>query len=95
VVLLMVVFLSDCCQIPMAALVAVMIMVSIGTFSWDSMVTSVGNSRSPPKVVMLCHRRSVTVYTHNLAYGGLSVLLAALLFRQQNRSFSISIQTPI
>ncbi|WP_198551779.1 SulP family inorganic anion transporter, partial [Streptococcus pneumoniae] len=37
VLLLLVVFLSDWVgQIPMAALVAVMIMVSIGTFSWDS-----------------------------------------------------------
>lgn len=37
VLLLMVVFLSEwVSQIPMAALVAVMIMVSIGTFSWDS-----------------------------------------------------------
>lgn len=37
VLLLMVVFLSDwVSQIPMAALVAVMIMVSIGTFSWES-----------------------------------------------------------
>src|SRR5699024_11169244 len=37
VLLIMVVFLSDWVgQIPMAALAAVMIMVSIGTFSWDS-----------------------------------------------------------
>ncbi|WP_226912888.1 SulP family inorganic anion transporter, partial [Halomonas sp. 3D7M] len=37
VLLLMVVFLADwVSQIPMAALVAVMIMVSIGTFSWES-----------------------------------------------------------
>ena len=37
VLLMMVVFLSDwVSQIPMAALVAVMIMVSIGTFSWES-----------------------------------------------------------
>ena len=48
VLLLMVVFLSDwVSQIPMAALVAVMIMVSIGTFSWDSLRTC-ANSRSPP-----------------------------------------------
>ena len=41
--LIMVVFLDDWIrQIPMAALVAVMIMVSIGTFSWDS-VTNIKN----------------------------------------------------
>ncbi|MGP3427016.1 SulP family inorganic anion transporter, partial [Escherichia coli] len=37
--LIMVVFLDDLIsQIPMAALVAVMIMVSIGTFSWESII---------------------------------------------------------
>ncbi|WP_349615767.1 SulP family inorganic anion transporter [Azotobacter salinestris] len=76
VVLLMVVFFSDwVSRIPMAALVAVMIMVSIGTFSW----TSIRDLRRYPlstNIVMLA-TVAVVVYTHNLAYG---VLLAALLF---------------
>ncbi|WP_349572299.1 SulP family inorganic anion transporter [Azotobacter salinestris] len=76
VLLLMVVFLSDWVrQIPMAALVAVMIMVSISTFSW----TSIRDLRRYPlstNIVMLA-TVAVVVYTHNLAYG---VLLAALLF---------------
>jgi SulP family sulfate permease len=80
VLLLMVVFLSDwVSQIPMAALVAVMIMVSIGTFSWDS----IRNLRKFPlstNIVMLA-TVAVTVYTHNLAYGVfVGVLLAALFF---------------
>ncbi|WPC05729.1 SulP family inorganic anion transporter [Pseudomonas benzenivorans] len=80
VLLLMVVFLSDwVSQIPMAALVAVMIMVSIGTFSWDS----IRNLRTFPlstNLVMLA-TVAVTVYTHNLAYGVfVGVLLAALFF---------------
>ncbi|MDM8348523.1 SulP family inorganic anion transporter [Pseudomonas sp. sp1636] len=80
VLLLMVVFLSDwVSQIPMAALVAVMIMVSIGTFSWDSL----RNLKSFPlstNLVMLA-TVAVTVYSHNLAYGVLvGVLLAALFF---------------
>ncbi|NQD94402.1 SulP family inorganic anion transporter, partial [Pseudomonas sp. CrR25] len=80
VLLLMVVFLSDwVSQIPMAALVAVMIMVSIGTFSWDSL----RNLKSFPlstNLVMLA-TVAVTVYTHNLAYGVfVGVLLAALFF---------------
>ncbi|HLV76738.1 MAG TPA: SulP family inorganic anion transporter [Marinobacter sp.] len=66
-------------QIPMAALVAVMIMVSIGTFSWDS----VRNLRKYPlstNIVMLV-TVAVVVATHNLAYGVLAgVLLAALFF---------------
>jgi sulfate permease, SulP family len=80
VLLLMVVFLSDwVSQIPMAALVAVMIMVSIGTFSWDS----IRNLRTFPlstNIVMLA-TVAVTVFTHNLAYGVfVGVLLAALFF---------------
>ena len=80
VLLLMVVFLSDwVSQIPMAALVAVMIMVSIGTFSWDS----IRNLRTFPlstNIVMLA-TVAVTVYTHNLAYGVfVGVLLAAMFF---------------
>ena len=80
VLLLMVVFLSDWVrQIPMAALVAVMIMVSIGTFSWDSL----RNLKKFPlstNIVMLA-TVAVTVYTHNLAYGVfVGVLLAAMFF---------------
>ena len=80
VLLLMVVFASDWVgQIPMAALVAVMIMVSIGTFSWDSL----RNLRKHPlstNVVMVT-TVAVVVATHNLAYGVLAgVLLAALFF---------------
>ena len=80
VLLILVVFLSDWVrQIPMAALVAVMIMVSIGTFSWDSL----RNLRRHPlstNLVMLV-TVVVVVFTHNLAYGVLAgVLLAALFF---------------
>ncbi len=80
VLLLMVVFLSDwVSQIPMAALVAVMIMVSIGTFSWDSL----RNLRKHPlstNIVMIV-TVAVVVATHNLAYGVLAgVLLASLFF---------------
>ncbi|MDG5501545.1 SulP family inorganic anion transporter [Marinobacter sp. BGYM27] len=66
-------------QIPMAALVSVMIMVSIGTFSWDSL----RNLRKYPlstNIVMLV-TVIVVVATHNLALGVFAgVLLAALFF---------------
>ncbi len=80
VLLILVVFLSDwVAQIPMAALVAVMIMVSIGTFDWGS----VKNIKSHPlsaNVVMIA-TVVVVVYTHNLAYGVfVGVLLASLFF---------------
>lgn len=78
--LFMVVFLSDwVSRIPMAALVAVMIMVCIGTFSWDSL----RNLKRYPlstNIVMVV-TVAVVVGTHNLAYGVLAgVLLAAMFF---------------
>ncbi|WP_439529295.1 SulP family inorganic anion transporter [Pannonibacter sp.] len=66
-------------QIPMAALVAIMIMVSIGTFSWSS----IKNLRDHPRsssIVMLATVFFV-VYTHNLAIGVLvGVLLSGIFF---------------
>jgi SulP family sulfate permease len=78
--LLMVVFLGDwIARIPMAALVSVMVMVSIGTFSWGSII----NLKKHPvssNIVMLT-TVLVVVATHNLAYGvAVGVLLAALFF---------------
>jgi SulP family sulfate permease len=78
--LLMVVFAGDwVARIPMAALVAVMIMVSIGTFNW----ASVRDLRSNPKsfsVVMLA-TVAVVVVTHDLAQGVLvGVLLSGFFF---------------
>ncbi len=78
--LIMVVFLGDwVSQIPMAALVAVMIMVSICTFNWDS----IRNLREHPKsssVVMIA-TVIVTVATHDLARGVLTgVLLSGFFF---------------
>jgi len=78
--LLMVVFLGDWLkQIPMAALVAVMIMVAIGTFSWDSLRNLQKHPLST-NIVMVA-TVVVVVATHNLAYGVLvGVLLAAMFF---------------
>lgn len=78
--LLMVVFLDDwVSKIPMAALVAVMIMVSIGTFSWSS-ITNLKSYPVSSNVVMIA-TVSVVVATHNLAYGVfVGVLIASLFF---------------
>jgi len=80
-------------KIPMAALVAVMIMVSIGTFNWGS----IRNLREHPasSSVVMVATVIVTVFTHDLAKGvGVGVLLSgfffahkvALLFRVRSRS---------
>ena len=87
VLLMLVVFLGSwVSKIPMAALVAVMIMVSIGTFSWSSL----GNLRTHPlstSVVMVA-TVVVVVATHNLAYGVLvGVLLAGLFFANKVGQF--------
>lgn len=78
--LLMVVFLGPwVAQIPMAALVAVMIMVSIGTFSWSSITNLKAHPKSSSLVMIATV--VVVVFTHNLAYGVLvGVLLSALFF---------------
>ncbi|KAA6186023.1 SulP family inorganic anion transporter [Thiohalocapsa marina] len=83
VLLLLVVFANDwVAQIPMAVLVAVMIMVSIGTFNWASL----RNLREHPmdaNIVMLA-TVAVTVFTHDLAQGVLvGVLLSGFFFAQK------------
>eukprot|EP00873_Tetraselmis_striata_P016779 jgi/Tetstr1/437043/TSEL_025803.t1 len=66
-------------QIPMPALVAIMIMVSIGTFSWSS----IKNLRDHPRsssIVMVATVAGVVV-THNLAIGVvIGVLLSGIFF---------------
>ncbi len=78
--LLMIVFLGDWVkQIPMAALVAIMIMVSIGTFSWSSLRHLKEHPRSS-SIVMLA-TVFVVVGTHNLAIGVfVGVLLSGIFF---------------
>ncbi len=66
-------------RIPMPALVAIMIMVSIGTFSWSSITALRVHPRSS-SVVMIATVVTV-VYTHNLAIGVLvGVLLSGIFF---------------
>lgn len=85
--IVMVVFLSDVITIiPMAALVAVMIMVSIGTFDWRSIKRLKTHPLSTNIVVLATV--VVTVYTHNLAHGVFAgVLLASLFFANKISHF--------
>ncbi len=89
VLLLLVVFLSDwVSRIPMAALVAVMIMVSISTFSWASILNL---KKHPPSTSLVMIVTVVTVVmTHNLAYGVfIGVLLAAMFFAHKVGRFML------
>ena len=87
VLLVLVVFLSPLLKmIPMAALVAVMIMVAVGTFSWSS----IRNLRKNPLStnIVMVSTVAVTVLTHNLAIGVLTgVLLAGLFFANKVSQF--------
>ena len=77
-------------QIPIPALVAVMIMVSIGTFNW----ASIKNLRTHPvesSLVMTC-TVIVVVLTHDLAMGvGVGILMSAVFFaRKVSRVLTVS-----
>jgi SulP family sulfate permease len=78
--LVLVVGLGDAVgRLPMPALVAVMIMVSIGTFSWNS----IANLRTHPRTssVVMIATVVVVVFTHNLAIGVMvGVLLSGIFF---------------
>ncbi|KPW84034.1 Sulfate transporter/antisigma-factor antagonist STAS [Pseudomonas congelans] len=85
--LIMMLFLGEwLARIPMAALVAVMIMVSISTFSWGS----IRNLKEYPlstNIVMVV-TVVVVVATHNLAYGVLvGSLLASMFFASKIAHF--------
>jgi|TARA_R100000501_G_scaffold1440_2_gene4359 SulP family sulfate permease len=77
-------------EIPMAALVAVMIMVSIGTFSWRS-IRDIRHHPWQSSVVMLV-TVVVVVWTHDLARGVLAgVILSGLFFASKvKRIFTVA-----
>ena len=68
-------------QIPMAALVAVMIMVSVGTFDWHSIRPATLRRMPKSETTVMTVTVVVTVATGNLAYGVLAgVVVAAVMF---------------
>ena len=81
--LVLVVALGDVVSIiPMAALVAVMVFVSIATFDWHSLRTIHTMPRSETTVMV--STVAVTLVTHNLAIGvGVGVLVACVLFARR------------
>ncbi|TCC28211.1 SulP family inorganic anion transporter [Kribbella speibonae] len=74
-------------DIPMAALVAVMIMVSVGTFDWHSLRTLRQMPRS--ETLVMVSTVVVVVITHNLAIGVVvGVLVAMVLFARRVAHFT-------
>ncbi|MEQ6899960.1 SulP family inorganic anion transporter [Nocardioides sp. YIM 152588] len=88
--LILVVGLGDVvAMIPMAALVAVMIMVSVGTFDWHSIQPSTLRRMPKSETTVMLTTVAFTVATHNLAIGVVvGVLVAMTLFARRVASLT-------
>ncbi|MEO5665333.1 MAG: SulP family inorganic anion transporter [Nocardioides sp.] len=70
--------------IPMAALVAVMIMVAVGTFDWHSIQPATLKRMPKSETIVMASTVLVTVVSHNLAIGvAVGVLVAMTLFARR------------
>ncbi|WP_336080996.1 SulP family inorganic anion transporter [Nocardia sp. SSK8] len=78
--LILVVGLGDVVAlIPMAALVAVMTMVAVGTFDWHSIAPKTLRRMPIAETAVMAVTVAVTVATHNLAYGVIAGVLTAMV----------------
>ncbi len=66
-------------DIPMAALVAVMVMVSVGTFDWHSVRPRTLRRMPPGETLVMAATVVVVVVTHNLAIGVVVGTIAAMV----------------
>ncbi|MEV8271970.1 SulP family inorganic anion transporter [Microbacterium sp. NPDC077184] len=87
--LILVLVLGDIVAIiPMAALVAVMIIVSVATFDWHSVRLSTLRRMPKSETAVMVITVVFTVWTHNLAIGvGVGVLAAMVLFARRVAHF--------
>ncbi len=88
--LILVLVLGDVVAIiPMAALVAVMIVVSVGTFDWHSIRPSTLRIMPRSELLVMVVTVAITVWTHNLAIGvGVGVVTAMVLFARRVARFT-------
>ena len=88
--LILVVALDDLVAIiPMAALVAVMIMVSVLTFDWHSVRPATLRRMPKSETLVMVSTVAAVVLTHNLAIGvGLGVVVASVLFARRVAHFA-------
>jgi len=87
--LILVLVLGDVVAIiPMAALVAVMIVVSVATFDWHSIRPSTLRRMPKSETIVMLITVVITVWTHNLAIGvGVGVIAAMVLFARRVAHF--------
>ena len=82
--LLLVVFGGTVSSIPVAALVAVMVVVAVNTFDWSSVKPAALRRAPRSELAVMAATVAIVVATDNLAYGvGAGVLLSALLFARR------------
>src|SRR5690625_5209090 len=80
-------------QIPMAALVAIMIMVSAATFDWHSIRISTLRRMPKSETTVMLTTVVVTVATSNLAYGVVAgVIVAAIMFVNRVSHFTTVVE---
>lgn len=94
-VLVLVVALGDVVAIiPMAALVAVMIVVSVSTFDWHSIRPTTLRRMPISETVVMLVTVGLTVWTHNLAIGVIAgVITAMVLFARRVAHFTTVTRT--
>ncbi len=88
--LILVVGLGDVVAvIPMAALVAVMVMVAVGTFDWHSIQPRTLQRMPKSETTVMVSTVALTVLTHNLAIGVVvGVLVAMVMFARRVAHFT-------
>jgi SulP family sulfate permease len=88
--LILVLVLGDIVAIiPMAALVAVMVVVSVATFDWHSIRPSTLKRMPKSETLVMVVTVAITVWTHNLAIGvGVGVVAAMILFARRVAHFT-------
>lgn len=89
--LVLVVFIHDWLKIiPMASLIAVMLMVAMSTFNWNS-VTQFKQTPLSSNIVMLC-TVVVVLFTHNLALGVITGVILSALFLMKKLENKVNIR---
>jgi SulP family sulfate permease len=88
--LILIVALGDVVAlIPMAALVAVMIIVSVGTFDWHSIAPATLKRMPAGEIIVMLVTVAATLVTHNLAIGVvLGVIAAMVIFARRVAHFA-------
>ena len=78
--------------IPMAALVAVMIMVSVATMDWHSIAPATLRRMPRSETIVMTATVAVTVFSHNLAYGVIVGSLTAMVLFARRVAHMVTVE---